>query len=84
MAYFSDSTADTPGGVAPTLASVTRSLEQAGRLREQFDRRWGFVRDPTLYAALEVCVGVGVCVRLCVCVCVCVCVYSDMFRSTSF
>ena len=54
------------GGVTP--ASATRSLRQARRLRDQFDRRWGFTRDRTLGATLEVCVwggvGVGRCVYL--------------------
>ena len=71
LAYVGDITADATGGGA-TLASVTRSLEQAGRLREQFERRWGFVRDHTLSAALEVSVCVCVYVYMCVCVCVCV------------
>ena len=65
-AYVSDSTADATGGGA-TLASVTRSLEQAGRLREQFDRRWGFERDHTLSAALEVSVCATTRMRVGVC-----------------
>ena len=56
-----------------TLVSVKRSLAQARRLHEQFDRRWGFARDNTLGVVFEVRACVGVCVfrvyvRACVCV----------------
>ena len=55
-------TAMSGGGV--TLASVTQSLVQARRLHKQFKRRWGFVRNRTLGANIEVCVcacmGMGV------------------------
>ena len=54
-----------------TLALVTRSLAQARRLYENFDRRWEFARERTLGAALEV--------SDCVCVCVCVCGYVYVF-----
>ena len=62
-------------GGGATLASVTRSLVQARRLRKQFDRQWGFTprrSDRMLGTALEVCACVRVCVRVCVCNCVCV------------
>ena len=49
------------GGGDVTLASVMRSLKQVRRLSEQFDRRWGFARDHSLGAVLEV--------RACVCMC---------------
>jgi len=58
-----DATAASDGGDdGVKLATVTRSLMQARRLREQFDLRWGFARDRTLGATLEVCVWVFVCV----------------------
>jgi hypothetical protein len=44
-----------------TLASVMLSMGQARRLREQFDRRWGFARERTPGAALKVCLGLCVC-----------------------
>ena len=68
-------TAASGGGV--TLASVTQSLVQTRRLHKQFERRWGFVRNFTLGANIEVCV--------CVCVCmVCECVaYYYLTCSTS-
>ena len=77
--YIGDSTPDkTGGGATLRLALVTRSLQQAGRLREQFDQRWGFTRDRTLSAALEVSVCACVCVRVCVCACLRVCVCACM------
>ena len=56
-------TAASGGGVS--LASVTQSLVQTRRLHKQFELRWGFVRNRTLGANIEVCV----------CVCVCMFVY---------
>ena len=41
-------------GEGVTLASVTRSLVQARRLHEQFERRWEFVRNRTLGTNTEV------------------------------
>ena len=78
-AVASDATTGAASGSGgATLASATRSLVQARRLCEQFDRRWGFARDRTIGAAFEVCVCVYVCLTLCVCVYiyvyVCVCV----------
>jgi hypothetical protein len=56
-------TAMSGGGVK--LASVTRSLVQARRLHKQFKRRWGFARNRTLGAKIEVRVRVYVWVYEC-------------------
>ena len=68
-AFVGDSPRASYGDGGLTLASVTTSLVQARLLLEQFDRLWGFARDRTLGASLEVCLC------LCVCMCVFVCSY---------